>query len=523
MTQKIPCKAEYPSEIDLLNISEYIDSVATYLEKAITPITISIQGGWGEGKTTFVHNVKDKMSKKNHWIEINTWQLSLISDQALFPLLIMNKIINDLNGTKDVDGILSLIASITSPIISKFASDKLNTDIQVDLADIKNIFTTHDLYEQTDKLKKSFDDTVTKFLEKNKHIEKIIIFIDDLDRLDPRIALDLLEKLNNFFRSRNCVFILAVDEDVINNGVKDKFNGSDNLERLQKQFFEKIIQLPFNLPINAYDTKELINEFIGKPCVDYDSIFYQIFQDKNPRNIKRVLNLFELYKTIIEKTSKGKLDESELKILLSLMCIQVNEKEDYFEIVSAEESEIIDTINSVSPKLIKLLNLSKKDEKKIYKITSCLSKNIGVDSNKPTILYNAINNYLKKEWDKTSNNEIDDQTAGKVFYRQIVNDKKDLYITVSYNLNNTTKILLYPHQKVSLYYRNNKADDAQKEKLFNLYNAIVELGESDESIRITGPNPILDKHFYKIDNIPDEVNYDLLYDVFIAYFDYLKN
>ena len=50
-----------------------------------------------------------------------------------------------------------------------------------------------------------------------------VIFIDDLDRLDPPVAVQVLELLKNIFDLEKCVFVLAIDYQVVVKGLKDKF------------------------------------------------------------------------------------------------------------------------------------------------------------------------------------------------------------------------------------------------------------------------------------------------------------
>lgn len=53
------------SDEDLFGISVYIDGLAQFVEKCQTPITISIQGSWGTGKTSVMRIVKRKLDSKH--------------------------------------------------------------------------------------------------------------------------------------------------------------------------------------------------------------------------------------------------------------------------------------------------------------------------------------------------------------------------------------------------------------------------------------------------------------------------
>ena len=47
--------------------------------------------------------------------------------------------------------------------------------------------------------------------------------MDDLDRIEPRDAVQVLELLKNIFNIPNCVFVLAIDYQVVVKGLKEKF------------------------------------------------------------------------------------------------------------------------------------------------------------------------------------------------------------------------------------------------------------------------------------------------------------
>ena len=49
--------------------------------------------------------------------------------------------------------------------------------------------------------------------------ENIIIYVDDLDRIEPKNAVAILELLKNIFSVPNCIFVLAIDYQVVVKGL----------------------------------------------------------------------------------------------------------------------------------------------------------------------------------------------------------------------------------------------------------------------------------------------------------------
>lgn len=314
-------------EEDLLQITPYIDGMAEFIKDCETPITISIQGDWGSGKSTFANLLKKHAALKNtKWVFINTWQLSVIETQQLFPYIIMNQIINQIDkNSKESNAIKN---QLTNFIIAA-----LEIKTGKDLSRIQNLLKGNSseslLYDSVNSMAETFKKAVNRCLKEDNK-DRIIIFIDDLDRLDPAIALDLLEKLKNFFTCENCVYLLAIDESVVKQGVTMKYKGLIDAEGAQKrdQFFEKIIQVPFNLPVESYDIDDLIKNISDTNNENYKNIIEGILQKKNPRNIKRLLNLHKLYSTIFKD------EQIEKDSLLALLALQIKDKKQYMEFIN---------------------------------------------------------------------------------------------------------------------------------------------------------------------------------------------
>ena len=133
-----------------------------------------------------------------------------------------------------------------------------------------------------------------------------IIFVDDLDRLEPKLAVTLLEAMKNLFELRKCVFVIAIDYDVVARGVSLKYGGEKLGNRsLEKDFFDKLIQVPYVIPMEKYDISRMIMERLKEMNFFSQKYEYNKYQEvlvniasvstnKNPRAIKRLLNMLQL-------------------------------------------------------------------------------------------------------------------------------------------------------------------------------------------------------------------------------------
>jgi hypothetical protein len=164
-----------------------------------------------------------------------------------------------------------------------------------------------------------------------------IFFIDDLDRIDPPVAVRLLELLKNLFTFNHCIFVLAIDYDVVIKGLEPKFGKlSEQNEREFRSFFDKIIQVPFSMPITRYIIDEFLKESLlsihyinetqsrNQGLITVFSEISNLSVGTNPRALKRLLNSLLLIRCINNIKEDEQADtELELLVNFTLVSIQI--------------------------------------------------------------------------------------------------------------------------------------------------------------------------------------------------------
>src|SRR6185295_15884361 len=94
----------------------------------------------------------------------------------------------------------------------------------------------------------------------------IYVFIDDLDRAQPDVALDIMESIRIALSDVSCVFIIAVDERLIAQGLRLRYKelfAQENAAAFAskgQEYLEKIIQFRTRVPPR---TSEQIQRFIA--------------------------------------------------------------------------------------------------------------------------------------------------------------------------------------------------------------------------------------------------------------------
>ena len=309
-----------PAVQDSFNISKYINGLVNFIKSCNTPMTIAVQGDWGTGKTSIMTIIKNELrnSKNLNLVWFNTWQFSQFNLGDKLPLTMLNKLVNEVSNNKESENfkyIKKAMVGVADAILGHISGGALEVSSFLD--------NEENLFEAVERLKESFQKLVN---EKAGDEGRVIIFIDDLDRIEPERAVELLEVLKIFLDCEKCIFVLAIDYSVVTRGVKVKY-GNDFSESKGKSFFDKIIQVPFKMPVGSYDISLYVKkcfEDIGLEVEEevlpqyINLIKYSI--GNNPRSMKRLFNSFLLLSNISD--SEILEDSLNRQILFALLCMQ---------------------------------------------------------------------------------------------------------------------------------------------------------------------------------------------------------
>ena len=334
---------------DSLKIKKYSNALVSFIKNSMTPMTIGIQGSWGSGKTSLLNTIYAQLDDANEHEEskdfkviwINSWENSLMATPEEALIKIINEIINGLNevdpsltnvkkvkeaATTAAKGILRVGAGI----LGGAAGSEVVTEVLESSNSIKQ------LREELSRLVHAIRES------ESQRVDKIVIFVDDLDRVDPPEAVKILELLKNIFNIPGCVFVLAIDYDVVIKGLKDKFGERTPENEYEfRAFFDKIIQLPFLMPVQNYDIGNYVNDLLRKIGFQDENVIDVDFVNQvvdntiggNPRTIKRLINSLALIKIVNEEGDDEDDSDDEIasdeallierKLLFALVCLQI--------------------------------------------------------------------------------------------------------------------------------------------------------------------------------------------------------
>lgn len=197
-------------------------------------VVIGIYGEWGEGKTSVINFIDTELTKNENIIRIkfNPWRYS---DENTLLYSFFCKVSNELG--------VNLLKRKEK--IGKWLSKHSNTvnynipkvgDISKAIGAIGNILGGIEIELLKNRLEKLI-------LQSEK---KVVIFIDDIDRLDKNEIHSVFRLVKLTANFSNTIYILAFDENVVSSVIGERYATSDSDSG--RNFLDKIIQVPLNIP-----------------------------------------------------------------------------------------------------------------------------------------------------------------------------------------------------------------------------------------------------------------------------------
>lgn len=228
--------------------------------------TIGVYGSWGEGKTSVLNLLKEKFNgiENVYQCSFNPWMLSDQESILQEFFVVLQHSLNIDNVQQVVDKI-KRYGSLISYVVRGFgylldATVLPGTSI-VTTSTANQIDKVRDIFPDRKPLKEQKEEINTALKASDIHI---IVYIDDLDRLDKdemRIVFRLIRQVADF---DNVIYVIAMDHDMVTRSLDAFYEGDGNANAGQA-FLEKIIQMPILLPrikpnvLRQYATKKLID------------------------------------------------------------------------------------------------------------------------------------------------------------------------------------------------------------------------------------------------------------------------
>lgn len=216
-------------------------------------------------------------------------------------------------GEASVDTVATLTSAGTWPKIKELLGG--DGDPAEEIQSAAAAISRSVIIEQQRQLKymEEFEESFADAIQLLAHDEaRLIVFIDDLDRCLPEKAVQVLEAIKLFLEVEGAVFILGMDQEIIRRGIEARYGGM--FHRLVERggvlpiggdlYLQKIVQIPFHLPALTPEDVNLFIETLGAGLSDLTRESFARGLHRNPRQVKRALNIFQLLKEVAEARVK---------------------------------------------------------------------------------------------------------------------------------------------------------------------------------------------------------------------------
>lgn len=277
------------ADIDFLNFNYLAEQVVEISkDEKLSPATIGVYGDWGSGKSTLMKMVKESLEadKNTLTVEFNGWLFEGYEDAktALCGTILdemrthetlfakgkekIKALLKKIDGGKllskgvkyGLDFLLtSGIGTITELTLTGIISAVKQKAGDVSEDEIKKVIDAFKKEETKRTEIKNFRKTFKEVFEDCKG-ERLVVFIDELDRCTPDTVLDIFEAIRLFLYVPGTTFIIGADERLVSYAVKTKYKDIPGHDiDISKEYLEKLVQYPVKIPqLNEQEVKQYI-------------------------------------------------------------------------------------------------------------------------------------------------------------------------------------------------------------------------------------------------------------------------
>ena len=246
-------------EINPIGRNEELFDFMRFLDNVDGCVKISLDADWGDGKTFFVRQsalllkhlrdiefginssnensnimsnvVKDKISLNQTFIPVyyDAW----LSDEHQDPILslVFNLVVNGYVGNDETkkERLLKK-ASVFCESFLKLKGVNLDFEKLMDSSDeLNSIYSTE---YNTRLLGRLCEEIIVE------NCDKLIFFVDELDRCKPDYAIKLLERVKHFFNDERIIFVFSTNKAQLIHTIKNYYGAEFNATAYLNRFFE---------------------------------------------------------------------------------------------------------------------------------------------------------------------------------------------------------------------------------------------------------------------------------------------
>lgn len=280
---------------------------------------IGIYGRWGEGKTSVMRLARSILDGQGHLVaDFNPWGCR--SSEEMIELLATELLSLAKRAKLEVPGVLRRGGKWLAGLVGRTASKADNLQLPGPAAVAQPIVAAtariSPWLERWARDRKEDIEQVVQVVDLNR---RIVVFVDDVDRLDPKLLPGLLFALHDVFALAGVTFIVALDPAVVGKALQEYHRGfGDGVA-----FLEKIVQFPRWLPPVSAEQRLRVAEFDRRQYAPFLSAStLEVNQDilpNNPREVRMLIRGLLPMRRAFERHGSDELDQN---LLLLVECFR---------------------------------------------------------------------------------------------------------------------------------------------------------------------------------------------------------
>lgn len=389
------------------------------LDSIKSNFSIAIDNDWGTGKTFFVKQVKmildaynehsydyelSNLERIKNVIDIKNIDLHLAvyynaweNDNQKSPLLsLIYEIIKvakiDTNKTDISINKEKIIKDGLSAIVKHFSGIDIKELLKCVETEAKDIFKEIKGQKST---KEQVDNILNNLLL--EHGERLVIFIDELDRCRPTFAVELLEQIKHYFDNDKITFVFSTNIKQLQYTIKKYYGEAFEAKRYLDKFFDLTVSLN---EVNVIEYFSFVNKSPGRDV--YDDVCKEIVKEYN-LTLRDVIKFVQINKICIENLRKTKneylyFDEKNNRYILTyvlpiMIGLKIKRYDQYEDFITGKDSTPLITILSKSEWISYVMD-------KLFSEKEKSSKDVNIIKEKLESMYKAI--FIEEYIDKHS-------------------------------------------------------------------------------------------------------------------------
>jgi KAP family P-loop domain len=371
-----------------LGFDDYAAALAEIVRLSRPQFAVGIFGAWGSGKTTLMNAIRHELEDQSDVVAVwfNAWRYEK-EEHLIVPLLdtIREALLSwGDDGPAETEPVarrmasavgkaaravlagLTLSAGIPGAIDASLDANKIVAAWREPEPDAESAFEPTSYYHASFMgLKRATEEFISGDqggAGAEHATRRFVIFIDDLDRCLPDKALQVLESMKLFFDLDGFVFVVGLDQQVIERAVQVKYPATNADQQSGTRYLsgvdyvKKIFQVQFTTPrIDQGDLPKFLETIAAaaelpdeqrqdlRDVVTPQVRYLAGTSSVNPREVKRLVNAYTMQMKMLERKLKDQPRAASAPAVLALQVMSFRpDWQPTYQALSDSPSDFVD-------------------------------------------------------------------------------------------------------------------------------------------------------------------------------------